>query len=272
MGVLTIMLNFVLFVLCLTYLIPGSLSGSLLESKPPSVKILVLGRTGSGKSTLINNILGRKIAPVGHRLSAQTKVVSAYQKEIYGVSVTVCDTPGLGDASGNEEDYMKRIKASCGDPDLVIFCQSMDNTRWQTDDENAIKIVTKHLGKEIWDYSMLALTFADKFVANLPENEADDIFKERRSDLEEMFKKTLQKVGVRLAIDKIFSAVSAKGCKHLPGVRNWMTYLMITCLTMTRLDGIEGFHQIVIGRLTNPHPEDEERLTWTETLCNFMKM
>lgn len=115
------MLNFVLFVFCLTCLIPGSLSGSLLESKPPSVKILVLGRTGSGKSTLINNILGRKIAPVGHRLSAQTKVVSAYQKEIYGVSVTVCDTPGLGDASGNEEDYMKRIKASCGDPDLVIF-------------------------------------------------------------------------------------------------------------------------------------------------------
>jgi GTP-binding protein EngB required for normal cell division len=236
------------------------------------VKILVLGRTGSGKSTLINNILGRKIAPVGHRLYPETRTVSAYKKEIYGVSVTVCDTPGLGDASGNEEEYMKNIKAYCGNPDLVIYCQSMDNTRWHADDENAIKIVTKHLGKEIWNYSMLVLTFADKFVANLPENETDDIFKQRRSDSEQMFKGTLKKIGVRLTgSDKIFSAVSAKGRKHLPGVQNWMTYLMITCLTMTRVDGIEGFHQIVIGRLTNPHPEDEERLTWTDTLCKFMQ-
>jgi GTP-binding protein EngB required for normal cell division len=237
------------------------------------VKILVIGRTGSGKSTLINNILGRKIAPVGHRLYSETRTVSAYKKEIYGVSVTVCDTPGLGDTSGNEEEYMKNIKAFCGDPDLVIYCQSMDNTRWHADDENAIKIVTKHLGKEIWNYSMLALTFADKFVANLPENEVDESFKQRRSDSEQMFKGTLKKIGVILTPDKIFSALSAKGGrKDLPGVRNWMTYLMITCLTMTRVDGVEGFHQIVLGRLTNPHPEDEERLTWTDTLCNFMQM
>ena len=257
------------FVFCLVYLVQGSF---LVDHSAASVKILVIGRTGTGKSTLINNILGRKIASVGHRLYPETRTVSAYKKEIYGVNVTVCDTPGLGDASGNEEEYMKNIKAYCGDPDLVIFCLSMDNTRWHTDDENAIMIVTKHLGKEIWEYSMLVLTFADKFIANLPEDEVDDIFKQRRSDSEQKFKGTLEKLGIRLTPDKLFSAVSAKGRKHLPGVQNWMTYLMITCLTMTRSDGIEGFHQIVIGRLTNPHPEDKERLTWTDTICKFMQL
>ena len=266
-GVLTIMVNFVLFsVLCLICLIPGS----LLESKPPSVKILVIGRTGSGKSTLINNILGRKIASVGDRPYPETTTVSVYKQEIYGVSVTVCDTPGLGDASGKDENYMKKIKASCDDPDLVIFCQSMDNTRWQTDDEIALKTVTRHLGTKIWEHSVLVLTFADRFIANL-RNEVDKLeaFKQRQSDLKRLFKGALEEI--KVPHKQLYNATSARGPIKLPGMGNWMTNLMITCLAATHENGKEGFRQIIVGRLADPHQEDEEPLTWTDTLCNLMQ-
>ena len=250
-----------------------SLVGHSYGSDSASVKILVLGRTGSGKSTLINNILGRKIAKVGHRPFPETKTVSVYQEEIHGVSVTVCDTPGLRDASGKEEEYMRKIKASCDDPDLVIFCHSIDNPRWQTDDEEAFKTVTKHLGNKIWKHSVLVLTFADKFVANFPKNEIVNIFKERISDLEQLFKKAIEKIGVEgVGInEKLYSAVSAKGPEHLPGVPNWMTGLVATCLAVTHENGKEGFHQIMLGRLANPHPEDEVPLVWTAALCNIMQ-
>ena len=249
-----------------------SLVGHSYGSDPASVKILVLGRTGSGKSTLINNILGRKIAKVGHRPFPETKTISVYQEEIHGVSITVCDTPGLRDASGKEEEYMRKIKASCDDPDLVIFCLSMDNPRWQTDDEEALKTVTKHLGNKIWKHSVLVLTFADKYVANL-ENEIENTFKQRISDLEQLFKEALEKIGVGKVWpdDSNYSSVSAKDARRFPNVLNWMNILMTNCHNATRENGKEGFRQIIIGRLANPHPEDEVRLTWTDILCTLMQ-
>ena len=266
MGLLAILY----FVLCLICLI---VRGSLLGSEPASVKILVLGRTGSGKSTLTNNILGRKqIASVGHRLFPETKTVSVYQGEVHGVSVTVCDTPGLGDASEKEEEYMKKIKASCDDPDLVIFCLSMDNTRWHTDDENAIKTVSKLLGIKVWEHSVLVLTFADRLVDNLPESKVVEDFEQRRSDLEQLFKKSLNKISKALRNKIIVSAVSAKGHRRsIPGVDDWMTDLMVTCLAVTHKNGKEGFRRIIIQRLNNRHPEDEEPLTWTASLCKVMQ-
>ena len=267
------LLKVLYFVFCFACLLPGSLLGSI--SEPPSVKILVLGRTGSGKSTLINNILGTKIASVGHTSYPETTTVSVHQGVVHRVSVTVCDTPGLGDASGKEEEYMKEIKASCDDPDLVIFCRSMDNTRWQTDDENAIKTVTDILGVKIWEHSVLVLTFADRLVDNLPgpESKAVEVFKQKRSELEQLFKKALNKRSKALQNKKIPSAVSAKGHRHsIPGVDDWMTNLMITCLAATHEHGKEGFRQIILQRLNNHDPEDEEPLTWTASLCKLLQM
>ena len=264
------MMGLLTTVVCLTCLVSGSLSGSEPAEPAPSVKILVLGRTGSGKSTLINNILGRKIASVGDRPFPETTTVSVYKKEIYGVSVTVCDTPGLGDASGKEEEYMKKIKASCDDPDLVIFCLSMDNTRWHTDDKIALKTVTEHLGSKIWEHSVLVLTFADKFVANV-QNEIVKAFKQRKSDLKKLFKGALEEIKIKVPHEKLHSAMSAKGPVKLPGMHSWMTNLMITCLTVTHENGKEGFRQIIVGRLADPHLEDDEPLTWTDTLCNLMQ-
>lgn len=252
------------FVCCLTCLVPGSLLGS----ESTSVKILVLGRTGAGKSTLINNILGRKIASVGHRPFPETTTVSAYKEEIHGVSVTACDTPGLGDASGQEEEYMEKIKASCGNPDLVLYCLSMDNIRWHSDDEEAIQLVTKLLGDKIWDHSVLVLTFADKYVAN--NNPERDIFEERRSDLEMLFKRTLENINIEAA-NHVHNVVSANDSIRLPGVPDWMGFLMTTSLAATHDNGKEGFRQIMLGRIANPHKEDEVPLEWTDTLCTVMQ-
>ena len=148
----------------------------------PSLKLLVIGQTGSGKSTLINILLGRYIASVGHELEPETETVSVYKEEINGVSVTACDTPGLRDASGQEKDYMNRIKASCDNPDLVLFCLSMDSTRWQDDDTEAIKIVTEHLGKDIWKHSVLVLTKVGS-----PPDQQIDSFNYRKSGFKEKF-------------------------------------------------------------------------------------
>ena len=278
-------LPIIIFLLCHSIAFHSIATAQALGSQSShTVTILVIGRTGSGKSTLINNILGRDIAPVGHKLSPKTRTVSVYEEEISGASVTACDTPGLRDALDKEEDYMDKIKVSCGDPDLVLFCQSMDNARWQSDDTEAVKIVTDHLGKDIWKNSVLVLTRADKLVdSDMPRNYSKkqiNDFKQKISEFVNMFHDALSKAGISRAIT-VPSAVSAKGLRDLPGVQYWLTELMVTCLSRSSERGRDGLTKMIKDRLKSPEtmsddefnkPEHEQPFVVTSSLCELIKL
>ena len=81
------------------------------ESKNRKIEILVTGRTGVGKSTLVNGLVGEEVAEVGRQLHATTMDVQGYElKTQEGIEVIVWDSPGLQDGSGNEEKYLAEMK------------------------------------------------------------------------------------------------------------------------------------------------------------------
>jgi uncharacterized protein (DUF697 family) len=97
----------------------------LLEKRPPA--LVLVGRRGAGKSSLVNALFGAKVAELGH-VTAQTGRGRWYDYEREGGSMSILDTRGMQEGSTPAEaDGAKsaiesiaievRVKA----PDVIVY-------------------------------------------------------------------------------------------------------------------------------------------------------
>lgn len=153
---------------------------SMLDNKK-SITLLLAGRTGVGKSSTINSLLGAEIAPVG-RFRATTMHVTHYAHLHGGLQYHIVDTPGLCDdlpEVGNDQRYLADIGTT--QADCVLFVTELDAVRVSSDERRGIKLLTVSLGASVWENALIVFTRADKVDA--VDFERD--FKERTSLLRE---------------------------------------------------------------------------------------
>ena len=82
----------------------------VLRSKRDRLNILVIGPAGSGKSRLVNILLGRIVARQGRGAQSVTTEMKGYDGEFMGVKIRVYDTVGFSDTDGrSDEDTMSEI-------------------------------------------------------------------------------------------------------------------------------------------------------------------
>lgn len=129
------------------------------------IRILIVGKTGTGKSTLVNGLVGQRVAVEGLGLSTSgtTSSVTPYNRHIGGVMVTIFDSPGLQDGSDNEEEYLKEMKEKCCDVDLVIFAIKITDNKFVRRNPDAIAMakMTGTFGESLWKKALVVLTCAD---------------------------------------------------------------------------------------------------------------
>ena len=133
-----------------------------LQSECPELRLLVIGETGVGKSTLINNLLGEEVADEGHSVTSETSAVNCYKGVIEGVPVKVYDTPGLADSrSDRDEEYLEQIKKLIETEPihLIIYCLKMNEPRMRRGIIHTFQQYTQ-IGVD-WKKTAIALTFAD---------------------------------------------------------------------------------------------------------------
>ena len=161
------------------------------------VNILVIGRTGQGKSALINSLieLGKKIAPEGSKSAGCTTTSQSYTYPniIPGVNVTIIDSPGLQDTQKKEHKYIQEMKNECNEISLVLYCMKMTEHRFTNDDAVAIKKLHQVFGQKFWERVVFVLTFANKETLDMWDERDKDVESEEPDEEDEEAWKELRK-------------------------------------------------------------------------------
>ena len=207
-------------------------------------KFIVIGKTGIGKSTLINGLIGAEVAKVEECLATEgvTTKVESYSRKINDIEILAYDSPGLEDGSGKEKIYLEEIYKTCQQGiDLVVFAVSMTGKRFVPDNPDARAIVkfTKRLKPSIWKKTLVVLTQANTCEALNPhlryksKEDKEAFFKQLVGDYKAAIHQTLTKAGVPAAIVEKVKVVPV-GIEFEPELLDstlWFSNFWFECLT-----------------------------------------
>ncbi|XP_038148516.1 GTPase IMAP family member 7-like [Cyprinodon tularosa] len=130
-----------------------------------SIRIVLLGKTGAGKSSLANTICGDELFSINHTISSETRECKAITRPVSGRNLTVIDTPGFFDTDQPEEDLKPEILrciTECA-PGPHVFLLVLKVEKKFTEHEQAVieKICT-YFSEDILKDAVVIFTHGDQ--------------------------------------------------------------------------------------------------------------
>ena len=196
------------------------------------LRIVVMGKTGVGKSTLLNTFLGINVFEEGDTFAPVTQNVKECKYKKKGVSVIVWDCPGLQDGTGKEELYLKELKCKTErNIHLMLYCVDMTETKSDLHCGTAIDAITLALGKDIWKHTALVLTFANLFESRFECDEPEEkkkLFTRRVNEWQDKLQQKLKSIdGIEKSTIEAIKVMPAglDGREPLCGQKDWLSDL-----------------------------------------------
>ncbi|CAM0902612.1 unnamed protein product [Alopecurus aequalis] len=129
-----------------------------------SCTILVIGKTGVGKSATINSIFD-DVKLETDAFESSTRKVQEVVGMVEGIKVKVIDTPGLSSSSSDQHYNQKVLNSvkklvSKSPPDIVLYIDRLDMQGRDYGDVPLLQTISKVFGASIWFNAIVVLTHA----------------------------------------------------------------------------------------------------------------
>lgn len=213
-----------------------------------SVNILVIGKSGVGKSATINSIFGDEKTSI-NAFGPATTSVKEISGVVDGVKIRVFDTPGLK-ASVMEQGFNRSVLSSVkkltkkNPPDIFLYVDRLDAQTRDLNDLPMLKTITSCLGSSIWRSAIVTLTHGASAPPDGPSGSplSYEVFVTQRSHVVQQ--SIGQAVGdLRMMSPSLMNPVSLvenhpscrrnrEGHKILPNGQSWRPQLLLLSYSM----------------------------------------
>ena len=163
-----------------------------MENNEKVSSIIVLGETGTGKSTFCNNLCLQAKCAVGEGLNSETEKVQGIKCEGEYNDIFIIDTPGLNDSNGPEQDELninkmnEYIRQNPRIKGIIILLKFTDNRLTGSVKKSLKRFCDMFPMNDFWNHVIFILSH---FYANSPEekqNRKKNLLKNYKQEIKEI--------------------------------------------------------------------------------------